>query len=127
MDVIGNVKGAIEITKKLSELAKLHQDADAMTLVADLKLQLAEVRTQAADLLEEILELRKEIQVLKSSGGEELLVREGVYWSKANDDGPFCTACFDTQRKKVRIVEQKGPTRQIMKWRCPVCKAHFCG
>lgn len=57
---------------------------------------------------------------------KEVVVKQGVYW-KADGDGPFCTACYDTDKKFIRLTEFTGHFTAFGKWKCNVCKAHYGG
>ncbi len=55
----------------------------------------------------------------------EIVVKNGVYWQ--DEDGPFCTACYDKDKQFIRLAEFTDVFRTFGKWNCPVCKAHFSG
>jgi Predicted nucleotide-binding protein containing TIR-like domain len=56
----------------------------------------------------------------------EMIVKDGVYYSQ-DGDGPFCTACYDSQDKKIRITTLGADWSVFGRWRCPVCKATYSG
>ncbi len=56
----------------------------------------------------------------------DVVVKNGVYW-KQDGDGPFCTACHDTDKRFIRLAEFTGAFTEFGRWNCPVCKAHFSG
>ncbi len=56
----------------------------------------------------------------------DVIVKDGVYW-KQNGDGPFCTACYDNNKKLFRLSKLSGHFTVFGKWECPVCKFNFSG
>lgn len=56
----------------------------------------------------------------------EVVVRQGVYWT-TDGDGPFCTACYDTTQRRIRLTELTGHFTAFGKWKCNVCKANYGG
>lgn len=56
----------------------------------------------------------------------DITVKDGVYWQQS-DDGPFCTACYDNNKKLIRLSKLNGHFAVFGKWECPVCKSHFSG
>lgn len=124
-DVISTVTTAISLTKQLLGLAVVAKDANAKLVIADLQLQLAELKTRLAELIDENNQLKTEIK--KSSTSEtEVIIKDGVYY-KPNGDGPFCTACYDSNRKMIRVTELGEVFHDIGKWQCNVCGATFGG
>ena len=56
----------------------------------------------------------------------EVLVRGDVYY-KQDGDGPFCTACYDTDRKLIRLPEMGQHFQAFGKYRCNVCHGRYQG
>lgn len=66
-------------------------------------------------------------QIAKTpSQSSDVIVQEGVYYTQ-NGDGPFCTACYDTGRKLIRLTAFSGRFTVFGRWKCNVCKAHYSG
>ena len=43
----------------------------------------------------------------------------------ADGAGPFCTTCFDSERRLIRVVEQPHALRPLGHWRCGVCTSKY--
>ena len=124
-DPVLMMTGAISLTKQLLDLASLSKDATAKGIIADLQIQLADLKIRFADLMNENQLLKVSLKAAES-GGQDLIFKDDLYF-KPNDDGPFCTACFDTDKKLVRVTEQKGPQSLFFKYQCNVCGGHYGG
>lgn len=125
MDVVGGISGAIKLVVKAKELADKLKNLELKGVVVDLQSQLL-------DLKEEIIALREEnIQLKESQKKQEALpemtVKDGLYF-KPDGDGPFCTGCFDTQGRLVRLAEhEKRVQRLVGRWHCPGCRVNYSG
>lgn len=126
MDVIASLQNAIEIAGKLRALSKKIEDAEFKMLLADLSNDLADAKLEAANLKIVLAESLEENESLKKSLNQKSTqiptLSEGAY-AFEGEEGLFCTACFDTSQKKVRVSPLSGAFRHFGKWRCPACKA----
>lgn len=120
MDVASSVNNAIALVSKLREIAKKVNQAEMRNLLADLSNELADAKLAMAELKEQVAGLLEENRLLKQ---EQLDEREepvefkfGCYKFK-NDDGLYCSACYDTKGQKIRVSRIGGH------YICPVCKA----
>lgn len=50
----------------------------------------------------------------------KLSFRDNMYWGQGADDGPYCSRCYDAERKLIRLIREGG-----YKPRCPNCKNYF--
>jgi hypothetical protein len=128
VDVVASVQTAIEIVGKLRSLSKKIEDAEFKMLLADLsgeladtKLEVAELKTQLAKAIEENKELA---EIVKQRATTKPILFDSAYKFEG-EEGLFCTACFDTQGKKVRVTPLTGPFKTFGKWTCPSCKANY--
>jgi hypothetical protein len=126
MDVIASVQNAIEIVGKLRALSKKIEDAEFKMLLADLssdladtKIEIAELKTQLAKQLEENIQLRK---LLEQRVAAKPTISDGAYRFE-DEEGLFCTACYDTKGLKVRVAPLSPSFRAFGKWKCPACGA----
>lgn len=123
-DVIGSIGKAVALAKKLLDLESVAKDAAAKLLIADLQLELAETKSRTADLIHELTELR---QQLRAQTEKPNLVYRGDLYYTPEGDGPFCTACFDTAGKLVRVSPMPSHARANGNHRCNVCRSHYFG
>lgn len=82
---------------------------------------LKDIQLEVYDLLDENRNLRNEIQELKSIQvlEEEMKYRQGVYQNKG---AYYCAACWDSNRKLVRVRETKGKSEGTTKaFVCDIC------
>lgn len=123
IDVIATVTSAIGLTKQLLELRTVAKDAQAKNVVADLQVQLAELKTKLAMLIEENTQLKEEIKKATSSV-VEVVIKNNLYY-KTDGEGPFCTTCYDSKKRLIRVTKLAGLFADFGKWRCGVCKNHY--
>lgn len=87
---------------------------------AEAKQAMATVRMEGAKLAEENAVLRAEIKSLNEAVRLESVMelRHDVYWEQTatEEKGPYCPACWDGQRKPVRLLELDEN-----RWICSVC------
>ena len=123
-----------ETIRQLTLISKSFGDTDAKLALAnvhnqlaDVNIELATLKTKMAELINENLELRielKELKLASESSTPEMTLKGDLYFDKSGD-GPFCTACFDTTRKPIRVVAQNPMFDDFGKHRCPICKTHY--
>jgi len=126
MDVIASIQMALDITGKLRELSKKVQDADFSMLLSELTMQLAETKLEIANLKIELAKEREEkeglAQRLANKESTKPTIDDGGYRFDG-DDGLYCTACFDSQQKKIRLASAPSAFAGTFGTRrCPVCK-----
>lgn len=121
--VLKQLSDASELAKRLINLTTLSRDVEAKEMISQLQLRLAELRGQFAELLEENHDLRKQLQNRHELPSVQL-GDHGLYYTE-NGDGPFCTTCFDSDQKLVRVTELGAVFRTHGKWRCGVCKNKY--
>jgi hypothetical protein len=116
----------MEIAVKLRSLSKKVEDADFSMLLAELTNELADAKLEAANFKARLAACLEENEALKNALNQKSTqtpsLTDGAY-SFAGEDGLFCTACFDSAYKKVRVTSLTAAFRAFGKWRCPVCKA----
>ena len=90
----------------------------------DLYEKYSELQDKNIALKEEIDNLKKEnsklIQKLKIK--EEIVFEYNAYWLKyeagKTKDGPFCSKCYDSDEKLIRLISCADPKYS----KCPICK-----
>ena len=121
MDIISSISNSITLVQRLREISKNISEAEFKNLLADLSSELADVKLEAATLKERIAVLQEENRLLKAITPDKedkpIGTKWGCYQFK-NDDGLYCTGCWDSQRKKIRTNRVNSRFKV-----CPVCKA----
>ena len=127
-------KAAIDGLKVLSSYANEVKDVskrgEFMRIIGELSLELAETQMRLAenlrdtdDLRNQVKGLQKEIESLKNPD-TKLVFKEGLYYT-SDDDGPFCTRCYDNNQKAIRVTEQPPMMHTLGKYICPECKNKY--
>lgn len=83
----------------------------------ELQGKLLDTKSALVDMKQEMLELHERLRIT-----EDLEFREGAYWSKSDESGPYCARCRDGSSNAVRMA--KVPTRD--QWECTVCARGAC-
>ena len=122
-EIISTVSSAIGLTKQLINISDIVKNSEAKLIIADLQIQLAEVKMKLAELIEENTNLKNSLSEAITTK-KDVILKKNLYYTK-DDDGPFCTACYDSQNKLVRVTPLSKEFHVIAKLKCPVCKAHF--
>ena len=121
MDIISTISNSISLVQRLREISKNIAEVEFKNLLADLSNELADLKLEAAVLKEKIVALQEENQLLKettpASGESPIGTKWGCYQFN-NDDGLYCTGCWDAKRMKIRTNRVNSKYRQ-----CPVCRA----
>jgi len=125
-EILSTIQTSIEIVSKLRALSKKIEDAEFKMLLADLSNELADAKLEVANLKSALAEAKEENRKLTESAAikanEAPVLKEGAY-AFENQEGLFCTACYDTKQLKVRVSPLTGAFTTFGKWRCPSCKA----
>jgi hypothetical protein len=125
MDIIVGINTIIDTVKKIKEVNDKLNSAEVKMLIADLSIQLAESKIAIAELLDENSRLKTVIKKREEEKEtEQLLFKGGAYYDK-RDDGPFCPACYDKSRQKVRLVENHFVPEDLGNMKCSVCNKMF--
>lgn len=95
----------MSIVENLKEIVSLVQKIDNIELLKNILSLQVEIQRQFEEnvgLRQQVVELKEELRVkdsLRFDNGEYYLRKEG-----SSEDGPFCSTCWDVDRKLVRMV-----------------------
>lgn len=97
-------------------------------MLAELTSKLADAKLEAAGLKEQLARMKEENQKLsdlvkKRSTDVPMLV--GNVYKFDGELGSFCTGCYESGGKKIRLTSMAGFFGHIGAWKCPVCKATY--
>jgi len=135
-----SISASIDLVKRLVDIGEKSKNSELILAIANLNLELsnaklalagsigemAELKAESSELKAENRELKEKIRELETQPQEKLLLKNGLYY-KEDGDGAFCTACYDDNRKKIRVVEMARAVSSAGKYRCPVCKTFYLG
>lgn len=120
------VDGLKTLATYAEEVKDIGKRGEFMRVIGELSLDLAETQIKLSEKIREVDELKehasnlqKEIESLKDPK-TKLTVRDGVYWK--DDDGPFCTGCYDNNNKLIRVTNLTDAFISLGKYKCPICK-----
>jgi regulator of replication initiation timing len=136
---IRGVSVSIDAVKKLADLAVKSQNIELREGILSLREQLLEAKDALLDAKQELsaykeenvalknenTKLRQELEAAPEQQEDEVIYRNGVYFKntaegKGVGDGPFCTGCYDSSKKLIRLNQPIKATRILI---CPVCKS----
>jgi hypothetical protein len=121
MDIISSVSNSITLVQRLREISKNIAEAEFKNLLADLYGELADVKLEAAALKEKLAAIQKENRLLRQITPPEDEKPVGVKWGCyqfKDDEGLYCTGCWDSKRKKILTTRATSTFRL-----CPMCRA----
>ncbi len=89
----------------------------------DLRMKITELYGQNIELKEENYKLRKNLEKIKgiSKTNSSLIHKDNHYFIE--EDGPFCTKCWDVDNKLVRL-HNGGNSNGLTTFECPNCKTY---
>lgn len=106
------------IFDELKSIGKVLQEAGKIDLyqqILNVQQQLLEMQNRIASLDKENKELKEKLEIKDS-----LIFENNAYWLEKDDkkDGPFCSCCWDNDRKPIRMQPCGNPAY----FDCPKCK-----
>lgn len=123
VDIIASITSAIGLAKQLIKLADESKNVEMKAAVASLTVELADLKMQLAELMNENTDLKQTLKEI-SDRRAELEFRDGLYFDPEGG-GPYCPACFDSNRKSIHLVKQKGAWVDFGEFKCPICDKFF--
>lgn len=107
MSIIDELKSVGKVLQEAGKIEQYQQILDAQQKLLEMQREIYELETDNK-------KLREEFEI------KEALIPEGnVYWIKKDNtrDGPFCTCCWDSERKLIRLHKSNVSS----KVHCPKC------
>ena len=126
MEPISIITSALSTVKSLMDINKKINNAKFASLLSDLSIELAEVKSQLASMIIENTNLKNELLKIqnKEMDSTEMKFENGFYYSKSGD-GPFCTACWDVKKDKIRLKKVAQDFVFAGDFECPACHNLF--
>jgi hypothetical protein len=113
---MGLIDDASGLAKSAVAIAKAEGSKELLTTVIDLQIKTLELIAENRELRRQVADFEDRIRFKES-----LQPRNNAYWIGAGDseaEGPFCTACWDSQGNAVRMHRRAEWADAI----CPACK-----
>ncbi|MBJ6981951.1 hypothetical protein [Luteimonas sp. MC1572] len=123
--VFAAVANSIQIVSRLREINKNVENSEFSNALADLGLELAQLKSALATVLDENTRLKAQLAAVEAPK-PDLQFKAGAYF-KDGSDGPYCSGCYDTSGKLVRLSPVPAKLSHIASHLCPVCKAPYAG
>ena len=125
--MISIINNAISLVNRLQEVSKNINEVEFKNLLADISNSLADAKLEVTSVKEELVREKEKNQMLEleinnlNESKEKLKLVGDVYMK--NDEGPFCTTCWDSNSKQIRLKEEMPDFQTITghKYICPVC------
>lgn len=97
--IMDNINTAKELADKLNNL-------ELKLVIIDLKEQVLNLRDENVNLKEQLSEKEK----------YDMHFKRNMYWNPDETDGPYCSKCWDDNKKAVRLAKVNNS------YYCPVCR-----
>ena len=119
------VANSMQIVSRLREINKNIENSEFSNALADLGLELARLKSELATVLDENTRLKAQLATVPEPK-PELKYKAGAYF-KDGGEGPFCSGCYDSNGKLVRMSPVPGRASRLASHLCPVCSATYAG
>lgn len=131
MDLMALLQQALNASNQLRDLSKKLEDADFKMLLAELHEALADAKLESVDLKMKLAESQAQLNTLRlqldqRAKGKPTFTSESVY-AFEGETGRFCTACWDSDERRIRLTDIAKQFRFAGQWECPKCHACYGG
>lgn len=116
IDIIAASKSIVDLTKQGMDIAKRMDDLELKEVILNLKEKVLLIQDENVLLKEKVNNLEAE-----KSLSDTLFFDNNMYWKKSDSEqkqGPFCSPCWDTNKKLVNMHQQANG------FRCPTCNKY---
>lgn len=94
MTIYDGLKDAAKVLREADKIEQYKEILDALEKMMEMRARISELET-------EVLELKK----LRATD-DQLEYQDKAYW--LDEDGPFCSRCWDADKKLVRLRQQNN-------------------
>lgn len=108
MGIYDGLKDAASILKEAGKIEQYRQ-------ILEVQEKLLEMQKRIVDLEEQNKTLRQQLEIKG-----KLLHRNNMYYLGNEQDGPYCTACWDSEHLLIRLHTHAVSNAAV----CPKCKTH---
>jgi urease gamma subunit len=126
-----SVSAVIGIAKTALDAAKKINNAELISLIADLNLETAKAKSSLAELMNQLTEFKEENTKLKgtirelqeASKKENQLIRKDSLYYEQDDEGPFCPCCYKKDKSK-SLLQKSSQRAGTYYYKCNICEWH---
>ena len=115
------ILAAIAIAEQLGQSPEVLTSPNCRSLISSLQMQQTESMRKLYQLMDDNQRLQEQINRFQLA--PEVQLKNGHYYTE--NDGPFCTACFDTKRQLVRLSQLPEKLTDMANFLCNVCNAQY--
>jgi len=109
MGIFETLKSTAGVLREADKIEQYKQILDAME-------KLLEMQDKLARLEAENKSLKEKLRI-----NDDLTYSNNAYWFKSDNDGPFCTRCYDKNKELIRL-KYESPY-----YKCPECNNLYEG
>lgn len=122
MDILTVLKMIREAVSGISDATDAGLKIELNQKIIDLQIAASYLIQEKSELISENSKLKEKIKELEIqlNQTDSLVFKDGAYWTKSGE-GPFCSRCWDSEQKKIRV--QKDSCHIQMK--CPHCENKY--
>lgn len=112
--------GIYDVAKDALSIAQKADNIDLYQKILEIQALALDLQYDNSKLIEEIKKLKRDEEI-----DSKLIFKNNSYYMKDNEkeDGPFCSMCWDKDRKLVRM--HKDDSYPYYRWICPVDNSSF--
>lgn len=114
MGLYDAVKDAAKILKEAGKINEYQKILDLIDDLSNKKDEIEKLKDEIKKLKTEVLKLQNQLKIT-----DEYIFKNNCYWHKKNDDGPYCSHCFDKNKELIRILPDYLGSNDAT---CPECK-----
>jgi hypothetical protein len=109
MGIFETLKSTAGVLREADKIEQYKQILDVME-------KLLEMQNKIAELEKDNKSLKEKLEVK-----DNLIYSNNAYWFKSNNDGPFCTRCYDKNKDLIRLINESPY------YKCPYCLNSYEG
>ena len=126
-------KNAIDAIRLLNNYAQdiknISKRGEFMRIIGELSIELGETKIRLGGAIEEVERLKVEIEKLKDPALRLMFDSKlGLYFENngsAERSSPFCTGCYDKDKKIIRLSKTPEVLKELGSYKCPACNATY--
>ena len=133
MEILSSINAVLDAISKAINIAKSGKNSDVPIETNEVKLKFADVIDKLVDAKEEMANIKDKLrekddlirdlkQQISMKGKTQF--KNPFYWvvneDDDNEDGPYCQACYDKDKKYIRLYKYSDNW-----WECKCCKNRY--
>lgn len=106
--------GMYDVFKDAISMAQKADNIDLVKTILSLQQEMLKIQEENTELIEENKKLKNVIEDIK-----KVEFKNNSYYFE--NEGPYCTKCYDDEKKKIRMLEEDN-NMGVIYLVCPKCK-----